>query len=153
MLWHLTSLQTFACAKGSNQMTMNRFSWLVINLLLEIWDNSVSSSIRVSFCIIFVFYFLVYWFSYMNSAINPFIYGFRTPIFKRLKNKLNCLRNSGDENGFSTIGKPMLQSKNNSPTTLPRGISQNPAMLSDSRTSMDDKQEAHPSETEKIPVT
>ena len=90
----------------------------------------------------------------MNSAINPFIYGFRTPIFKRLKNKLICCwRKSGDENGFSTIGKPMLQSKNNSPTTLPRGISQNPATLSDSRTSIDDKQEAHPSETEKIPVS
>ncbi|XP_067946823.1 melatonin receptor type 1C-like [Watersipora subatra] len=27
---------------------------------------------------------IVYWFSYLNSAINPLIYGLRTPIFKRI---------------------------------------------------------------------
>ena len=32
-------------------------------------------------CLVFL---VVYWFSYLNSAINPLIYGLRTPIFKRI---------------------------------------------------------------------
>lgn len=88
----------------------------------------------------------------MNSAINPFIYGFRTPIFKRLKNKISGLcRGQNNENGFSTIGKPMLPSNNNSPMTLPRVPKEKPA-VSDSSSTIHDKEAAHPAEAEALPV-
>lgn len=94
----------------------------------------------------------------MNAAINPLIYGFRTPIFRALVTKLCCLKPATIQTKSGYGSRPMLSSMQNSPLTVSRNMKENNNVntskfsLADSRTSSDDKTSAHPNETEKITV-